>query len=138
LRFELIDNCSATIACTSAENEAAMFRALLATLSFLVILVLPRLGYTQSIRINYAGTSGYNVPIWVTHEAGLFKKHGLNSELIMIAGAAQSMQAMLANETQVANTSGSAPINAKLKGADTVIIASSYDLIRFIDTLYTR
>jgi ABC-type nitrate/sulfonate/bicarbonate transport system substrate-binding protein len=115
-----------------------MFRALLATLSFLVILVLPRLGYTQSIRISYAGTSGYNVPIWVTHEAGLFKKHGLNSELIMIAGAAQSMQAMLANETQVANTSGSAPINAKLKGADTVIIASSYDLIRFIDTLYTR
>jgi ABC-type nitrate/sulfonate/bicarbonate transport system substrate-binding protein len=115
-----------------------MFRALLATLSFLVILVLPRLGYTQSIRISYAGTSSYNVPIWVTHEAGLFKKHGLNSELIMIAGAAQSMQAMLANETQVANTSGSAPINAKLKGADTVIIASSYDLIRFIDTLYTR
>ena len=115
-----------------------MFRALLATLSFLVILVLPRLGYTQSIRISYAGTSSYNVPIWVTHEAGLFKKHGLNSELIMIAGAAQSMQAMLANETQVANTSGSAPINAKLKGADTVIIASSYDLIRFIDTLFTR
>ena len=115
-----------------------MFRALLATLSFLVILVLSRLGYTQSIRISYAGTSSYNVPIWVTHEAGLFKKHGLNSELIMIAGAAQSMQAMLANETQVANTSGSAPINAKLKGADTVIIASSYDLIRFIDTLYTR
>ena len=115
-----------------------MFRALLATLSFLVILVLPRLGYTQSIRISYAGTSSYNVPIWVTHEAGLFKKHGLNSELIIIAGAAQSMQAMLANETQVANTSGSAPINAKLKGADTVIIASSYDLIRFIDTLYTR
>jgi len=56
----------------------------------------------------------------------------------MIAGAAQSMQAMLANETQVANTSGSAPINAKLKGADAVIIASSYDLIRFIDTLDTR
>jgi ABC-type nitrate/sulfonate/bicarbonate transport system substrate-binding protein len=72
-----------------------MFRALLATLSFLVILVLPR-------------------------------------------RAAQIVQAMLANETQVANTSGSAPINAKLKGADTVIIASSYDLIRFIDTLYTR
>ena len=50
-----------------------MFRALLATLSFLVILVLPRLGYTQSIRISYARTSSYNVPIWVTHEAGLFK-----------------------------------------------------------------
>jgi NitT/TauT family transport system substrate-binding protein len=108
-----------------------MLRAIFATLSFLVILILPRIGHGQAIRISYAGTSGYNVPIWVTHEAGLFKKHGLNSELIMISGAAQSMQAMLANETQVANTSGSAPINAKLKGADAVIVASSYDLIPY-------
>src|SRR5215467_5108047 len=108
-----------------------MFRTIFATLSFLLVLILPRLGYSQPIRISYAGTSGYNVPIWVTHEAGLFKKYGLNSELIMIAGAAQSMQAMLANETQVANTSGAAPINAKLKGADAVIVASSYDLIPY-------
>lgn len=100
-------------------------------LLFIVILSLPRFGYSQSIRISYAGTSGYNVPIWVTQEAGLFKKHGLNGELIMISGAAQSMQAMLANETQVANTSGSAPINAKIKGADAVIVATSYDLIPY-------
>jgi NitT/TauT family transport system substrate-binding protein len=108
-----------------------MCRAILAMLSLLVIVILPRTGHAQAIRISYAGTSGYNVPIWVTHEAGLFKKYGLNSELIMIAGAAQSMQAMLANETQVANTSGSAPVNAKLKGADAVIVASSYDLIPY-------
>src|ERR1051325_7672254 len=108
-----------------------MFRAVFAMLSFVLILILPRLGHGEGIRISYAGTSGYNVPIWVTHEAGLFKKYGLNTELIMIAGAAQSMQAMLANEIQVANTSGSAPINAKLKGADAVIIASSYDLIPY-------
>src|ERR1043166_1579680 len=108
-----------------------MFRAIFATLSLLVIVMVPRTGQTQSIRISYAGTSGYNVPIWVTHEAGLFKKYGLNTELIMIAGAAQSMQAMLANEIQVANTSGSGPINAKLRGADAVIVASSYDLIPY-------
>jgi NitT/TauT family transport system substrate-binding protein len=100
-------------------------------LLLVVIFAAPGLGHCQSFRISYGGTSGYNVPIWVAHEAGLFKKHGLNSELIMIAGASQSMQAMLANETQVANTSGSAPINAKLKGADAIIIASSYDLIPY-------
>jgi len=100
-------------------------------LLLVVIFAEPGLGRCQSFRISYGGTSGYNVPIWVAHEAGLFKKHGLNSELIMIAGASQSMQAMLANETQVANTSGSAPINAKLKGADAIIIASSYDLIPY-------
>lgn len=85
----------------------------------------------QSLRISYGGTSGYNVPMWVTQEAGLFKKYGLGVELIMIAGAAQSMQAMLANETQVANTSGAAPINAKLQSADAVIVATSYDLVPY-------
>jgi NitT/TauT family transport system substrate-binding protein len=96
-----------------------------------MLLVLPGICYSQSFRVSYGGTSGYNVPIWVTQEAGLFKKYGLNGELIMIAGASQSMQAMLANETQVANTSGSAPIQAKIQGANAVIIATSYDLIPY-------
>jgi NitT/TauT family transport system substrate-binding protein len=98
---------------------------------FFGVLVVCSSGYAQTIRISYGGTSGYNVPIWVTQEAGLFKKYGLNGELIMISGAAQGMQAMLANETQFANTSGSAPINVTLQGADAVIIASSYDLIPY-------
>jgi NitT/TauT family transport system substrate-binding protein len=100
-------------------------------LLFLVVFIMPRFSYSQQLRISYGGTSGYNVPIWVTQEAGLFKKYGLQGELIMISGASQSMQAMIANETQVANTSGSAPIQAKLQGADATVIATSYDLIPY-------
>jgi NitT/TauT family transport system substrate-binding protein len=108
-----------------------MLRRSKVLLLFVMVLAMPQLGYSQPFRISYGGTSGYNVPIWVTQEAGLFKKHGLNGELIMISGASQSMQAMLANETQVANTSGSAPVQAKIQGADAVIIATSYDLIPY-------
>ncbi len=85
----------------------------------------------QPVRISYGGTSGYNVPVWVTQDAGLFKTYGLNTELIFISGAAPGMQAMLANEVQFANTSGSAPINATLQGTDSVIIGTSYDLIPY-------
>src|SRR5207244_1198062 len=85
----------------------------------------------QPVRISYGGTSGYNVPVWVTQDAGLFKTYGLNAELIFISGAAPGMQAMLANEVHFANTSGSAPINATLQGTDAVIIATSYDLIPY-------
>jgi NitT/TauT family transport system substrate-binding protein len=108
-----------------------MLRRSRVLLLFVIVLAMPQLGYSQPFRISYGGTSGYNVPIWVTQEAGLFKKHGLNGELVMISGASQSMQAMLANETQVANTSGSAPVQAKIQGADAVIIATSYDLIPY-------
>ncbi len=98
---------------------------------FSALMLVSSSAHAQTVRISYGGTSGYNVPLWVTHEAGLFKKYGLAAELIFIAGAAPSMQAMLANETQFANTSGSAPINVSLQGADAAIIATSYDLIPY-------
>jgi NitT/TauT family transport system substrate-binding protein len=85
----------------------------------------------QPVRISYGGTSGYNVPVWVAHEAGLFKKHGLTSELILISGDAASIQALLANELQFANAAGTTPLQATLQGADTVILASSYNLMPY-------
>ena len=87
--------------------------------------------HAQSVRISYGGTSGYNVPLWVVHEAGLFKKHGLTAELILISGDAASIQAMLANELHFANAAGSTPILATLQGADTVIVATSYNFIPY-------
>jgi NitT/TauT family transport system substrate-binding protein len=85
----------------------------------------------QPVRISYGGTSGYNVPVWVAHEAGLFKRHGLTTELILISGDAASIQALLANELQFANAAGTTPLQATLQGADTVIVASSYNLMPY-------
>jgi NitT/TauT family transport system substrate-binding protein len=97
----------------------------------LALFILPTIGHSQPVRMSYGGTSGYNVPFWVAQEAGLFKKHGLPAELVLITGAVQGMQAMLANEVHFVNGNGSAPINATLQGADTVIIATSYDLLPY-------
>jgi ABC-type nitrate/sulfonate/bicarbonate transport system substrate-binding protein len=98
---------------------------------FLALLMTPFFGYAQTVRTSYGGTSGYNVPLWVTQEAGLFKKHGITSELILISGDAASLQAMLANELHLTNAAGTAPIQATLQGADFVIIASSYNLMPY-------
>lgn len=97
----------------------------------LFFLVASSSGYAQTVRISYGGTSGYNVPLWITHEAGLFKKYGLTAEMILISGDAASIQALLANELQFANAAGTTPIQATLQGADTVIIASSYNLMPY-------
>jgi ABC-type nitrate/sulfonate/bicarbonate transport system substrate-binding protein len=85
----------------------------------------------QSIRVSYGGTSGFNVPIWVTQEAGMFKKYGLNAESILISGDAPSMQAMLANEIHFYNGTGASSISAVLQGATPVIVATSYDLMPY-------
>ncbi|MBI4528256.1 MAG: ABC transporter substrate-binding protein [Deltaproteobacteria bacterium] len=81
---------------------------------------------TRTLRISYAGTSGYNAPLWVTQEGDLFKKYGFNADLIMISGGTLNLQALLANELQFANLSGTLPVLAALRGADLTIIATSY------------
>jgi len=81
--------------------------------------------------MSYAGTTGFNVPFWLTHEAGLFRKYGLSEELILISGGATNIQALLAGEIQFANAAGSAPIQATLQGADVTIIATSYKLMPY-------
>lgn len=95
------------------------------------IIFVPWAARAQTIRISYAGISGYNVPLWVAHEAGLFKKYGLNDELILFGGGSTNLQAVLANEIRFANVSGSAPIQAKLQGGEVTIIASSYNYIPY-------
>ena len=94
-------------------------------------LIAPRGIHAQSVRISYAGISGYNVPLWVADEAGLFKKYKLAEELILISGGSTNIQAMLANEVRFANVAGSAPIQAKLQGGNVTIIASSYNYMPY-------
>lgn len=96
---------------------------------FLLLALAP--AYAQSARTSYGGTSGFNVPIWVAQEAGFFKKHSVNSELVLISGDAAAFQAMLAGELAFANAAGTAAIQANAQGADFVIIASSYNLMPY-------
>jgi NitT/TauT family transport system substrate-binding protein len=94
-------------------------------------LIAPHGIHSQTVRISYAGISGYNVPLWVADEAGLFKKYKLAEELILISGGSINIQALFANEVRLANVAGSAPIQAKLQGGNVTIIASSYNYMPY-------
>ena len=52
----------------------------------------------ETIRISYSGTSGQNLPFWVAHDAGLFKKYGVPADLVLISGGLTNIPAILANE----------------------------------------
>jgi NitT/TauT family transport system substrate-binding protein len=93
----------------------------------LITIIFPGTSLAQKARMSYPGTAGVNVPFWLTHEAGLFKKYGLNDEVLLIAGSVTTMQALLAGEIQFVNSSGSPAINARLQGADVAIVASYYN-----------
>src|SRR5215510_7675066 len=62
-------------------------------------------GTTQSnenIVVAYSGISGFQGPLWTFSELRLFAKYNLNPEIVLIAGGAQSMQALLSNYTHFA------------------------------------
>ena len=108
-----------------------MFKRLVTVLIFFALGFVPQFGYAQTVRISYSGTSGQNLTFWVAYEAGLFKKYGLNTELIFIAGGSTNIQGLLANEIGFAHVGGSSPIQAILQGAEIVILATSYGLMPY-------
>jgi ABC-type nitrate/sulfonate/bicarbonate transport system substrate-binding protein len=76
----------------------------------------------ERIRIAWAGASPANSPIWVVQDKGYLKKHGLDPEVISITASPIALQAMLAGEVDVIVTSVTTLVNARLAGADIVMI----------------
>ena len=86
---------------------------------------------SQSLRFSYSGVAGQNLAIWVTYEAGLFKKYGLNPEMLMIAGGVTNLQALMAGEIAFVYQGGASPIQAMTQNADLTILATAYGLMPY-------
>ena len=66
-----------------------------------------------------------NGAIYAAELKGLFKKHGIEIEVIEIGGgAARGVSALVAGDIQFLGGGGAAAISAALKGADLVLVAS--------------
>ncbi|HEY1268152.1 MAG TPA: ABC transporter substrate-binding protein [Candidatus Binatia bacterium] len=79
----------------------------------------------------YDGFAGFQGPIWATRELGLFKKHGLNGELVLITGAARGMAALVSSSIDFAMGSGTASLPIRLRGGDVVIIGGALNKFPF-------
>ena len=44
----------------------------------------------ERVRAGYSGISGYQAPLWLGIDLGLFKKYGLTLETILFRGGAES------------------------------------------------
>jgi len=77
----------------------------------------------QKLRVAYAAiTAAFSIP-WITKEAGIFQRHGLDVELVYIASGPRAIQTLIAGSIDIAAFGGAAAIDAKLAGADTVYVA---------------
>jgi NitT/TauT family transport system substrate-binding protein len=91
----------------------------------LLILVAASARAQDKVRIGLSSISATSGSIWVAEEKGLFKKHGLDAEVIIIGGgASRVVSSLIAGEIQFSVGGGDAVIRAGLRGADGVLAAS--------------
>jgi NitT/TauT family transport system substrate-binding protein len=84
-----------------------------------------------------AGTifSATQAPLWAAKEGRFFERYGIrNLEVIQFSGGQPVTRALIGGDIQISTTGGAAVINARLKGADTVIIARTVGVFPY--TLY--
>ena len=80
-------------------------------------------GAQTKLKVAYPTTVGSMAVVWVAKDARLFEKHGLDVELIYVAGSSKVVQAMLAKEIPISEIAIPAVIQANLAGADLIMLA---------------
>jgi NitT/TauT family transport system substrate-binding protein len=63
-----------------------------------------------------------SVPFWVAKEAGLFKKHGLDIDLLFINGSSRAVQSLIAGDLDFSGAVGTSAMNGAMAGGDVVIV----------------
>ena len=85
----------------------------------------------EKIKIAYSSTDTLN-QIWtIAQDAGFYKKNGLDVELVYIGSTTVGIAAIMAQDIQVGNAAGSGVANANVRGADTVSVACTINVLAY-------
>ncbi len=78
----------------------------------------------DKLRMGLSSVSALHSAMWIAAEKGLFRKHGIDAEIIVTGqGGTAGISALLANDIQLVSVAGDALVAAALQGADLVMIA---------------
>ena len=79
----------------------------------------------DKVRMGLSSVSGLHTAMWVAEQKGLFRKHGIDAEIIVTGqGGTAGISALLANDIQLVASAGDALVASRLQGGDTVMLAS--------------
>ena len=62
---------------------------------------------------------------WIAKEAGIFAKHGLDVDVILLTGSPRLVQSLIAGDVDYAVVGASATMRARMRGAEVVILAAT-------------
>ena len=76
------------------------------------------------VNIGAASVSSSMLSLWAAQEQGIFAKHGIDAQLILIRGGSTLVASLLTGEIQLAFTSGVSVLGAAAQGVDVKLLTS--------------
>ena len=76
----------------------------------------------DKINISHSAISGSQAILFVTRDAGFFKKYDLEPQILFVSGAPPNIAALVSGEIDFTIFAGPAAIASNLEGADTVVL----------------
>ena len=80
------------------------------------------------LTVCYSSIAATSVTTWVPHEAGIYKKYGLDVRIVYVAGA-QAIATLLSGDAQIVQGSGAAAALSRLSGSDATVIGTTINVI---------
>jgi NitT/TauT family transport system substrate-binding protein len=103
--------------------ELARRIGLVSTFCFIIIYTLNDVAAQEKVRLSHSALETSNSVWFIAQELGMYKKYGLDSELLFIPSTTTSLTSLLAGDMHIANVSGGAIASAVLAGAQTAIVS---------------
>ena len=90
----------------------------------------------QSLKVPFAALSPNYAPLWIADQAGFFKKHGLDVQLIYISAGSVIVPAILSGQVDIANMSSAPALTAWARGAELSAVGVTSN--RLLHVIMTR
>jgi NitT/TauT family transport system substrate-binding protein len=88
-----------------------------------ILLTAPAVGWSaDKVNISHSAVSGSQAILFVTRDAGFFKKYDIDLQILFVAGAPPNIAALVSGDLDLTIFAGPAAIASNLEGANTVVL----------------
>ena len=85
----------------------------------------------EKVAFGWSAVAGTQAIPWITKDAGLFEKNGLDATLIYLDGGSRAVQVLLSGDIPVVQGGGNAPVAARLRGGDATMILGIINVLAY-------
>src|ERR1044071_9907211 len=105
--------------------EGGLMKGIIVAAAIIAVLWFESIVWAQLTKLTIGNNtlSAAGLPAWTAKETGIFRRNGLDVQIVYFRGGTITTMALVARETPISQVSGPPMVSAALKGADAVMIA---------------